>query len=165
MLDEPTDSSSVQNSPTKEVDSENSGSFDEIRSFKQAKWKSYRDQYILIITLLFIGVAILSYTCYYLMQFKVDQVNQFLNAGIEQLEQKKEIHLPIEAKIQLSENYNSNPIFWDSRSKNWMVQIGDQPSSLFNFKIIPVSALKDLEDLGFYWEDGEWIKKQPATGI
>ena len=109
--------------PTKEVGSENSGSFDEIRSLKQAKWKSYRDQYILIITLLFIGVAILSYTCYYLMQFKVDQVNQFLNAGIEQLEQKK-IHLPIEAKIQLSENYNSKPIFWDSRSKkldgsNW----------------------------------------------
>ena len=74
---------------TKEVGSENSGSFDEIRSFKQAKWKSW-DQYILIITLLFIGVAILSYTCYYLMQFKVDQVNQFLN-GIEQLEQKKYI--------------------------------------------------------------------------
>ena len=41
-----------------------------------------------------------------------------------------------------------------------MVQIGDQPSSLFNFKIVPVSAQKDLEDLGFYWEDGEWIKKQ-----
>ena len=46
-----------------------------------------------------------------------------------------------------------------------MVQIGDQPSSLFNFKIIPVCALEDLEDLGFYWEDGEWIKKQPTTGI
>ena len=71
----------------------------------------------------------------------------------------------MEAKIQLSKNYNSKPIFWDSRSKNWMVQIGDQPSSLFNFKIIPVSALQDLEDLGFYWEDGKWIKKQPATGI
>ena len=95
MLDNPTDSSSARDSPTRKVGSENSDVFNEIRSFKQAKWKSYRDQYILIITLLFIGVAILSYTCYYLMQFKVDQVNQFLNAGIEQLEQKKEIHLPL----------------------------------------------------------------------
>ena len=88
MLDDPTDSSSVQNSSQK-VGSENSGSFDEIRSLKQAKWKSSRGPiYSNHHSVVYWGRDT-ELHLYYLMQFKADQVNQFLNAGIEQLEQKK----------------------------------------------------------------------------
>ncbi|MDG1139602.1 MAG: hypothetical protein P8N49_08820 [Opitutales bacterium] len=128
----------------------------EVRSLREANLRATKDQALVIISLLVIGIGILSYLCYYIVQFKPEDVDQFVSAGIEKLEADNQIYLPVEAKIKLSSSPRSHPIFWDNLSKNWMIQHSNGVRPLSNQTIIPIKAWDEIMDLGFSWNEGKW---------
>ena len=130
--------------------------FHEVRSLHEANLQATKERSIFIILLLILGIGILSYLCYYILQFKPKEVDEFVQAGIESLERNDQVQLPLTAKIQLTQNPNTHPIFWDETSQTWKVDVKGEIRPLASHSFIRLKAWQDIRDLGFVWEKGKW---------
>ena len=141
--------------------------FYEVRSLHEANLQATKERSIFIILLLILGIGILSYLCYYILQFKPKEVDDFLQAGIESLEKNDQIELPLVAKIQLTQNPNSHPISWDKTSETWVVSVKGEKRPFSAHTIIPLEAWQEMKEFGFVWEKGKWKKpkRQTSTGF
>ena len=141
--------------------------FHEVCSLHEANLQATKERSIFIILLLILGIGILSYLCYYILQFKPKEVDDFLQAGIESLEKNDQIELPLVAKIQLTQNPNSHPIFWDKTSETWVVSVKGEKRPFSAHTIIPLEAWQEMKEFGFVWEKGKWKKpkRQTSTGF
>jgi len=130
--------------------------FNEVRSLHEANLQATKERSIFIILLLILGIGILSYLCYYILQFKPKEVDDFLQAGIESLEKNDQIQLPLKAKTQLTQNPNSHAIFWNEKSQTWKVDVKGEHRRLASHNFLPLKAWHEIRDLGFVWEKGKW---------
>ena len=130
--------------------------FNEVRSLHEANLQATKERSIFIILLLILGIGILSYLCYYILQFKPKEVDDFLQAGIESLEKNDQIQLPLKAKTQLTQNPNSHAIFWNEKSQTWKVDVKGEHRRLASHNFLPLKAWHEISDLGFVWEKGKW---------
>lgn len=130
--------------------------FHEVRYLHEANLQATKERSIFIILLLILGIGILSYLCYYILQFKPKEVDDFLQAGIESLEKNDQIQLPLKAKTQLTQNPNSHAIFWNEKSQTWKVDVKGEHRRLASHNFLPLKAWHEISDLGFVWEKGKW---------
>jgi hypothetical protein len=135
----------------------------QIRSLREETLQKTKERSIFIIILLIFGISIFVYLCYYLLKFKPNEIDDFVQAGIQSLEKNDQIQLPLIAKLQLTQNPNSHPIFWDKTSETWVVGIKDEKRPLTHHSIIPLKAWQEIKDFGFVWRKGKWEKPDKKT--
>ncbi len=124
---------------------------------KESYLRTIRDLTVVITILGVICFFLLVCVFQYLLQFKADEIDDFVSKGIDAMEERQIVSLPIESKIQLSQNFNAHPIFWDEQSETWMVKVKNSVRPFFHHQIFPVKAWTQLHDWGFAWQDGDWV--------
>lgn len=113
---------------------------------------------IAIVILSVLGLSVLGYGMSYLMRFKVDKLDELVDAGIDRFDMTNKLFVPLEAMAQLNSKTSlMHPIVWDRKYERWFViKPNGARRMLMDHFLLPRKAFYELRDLGFNFSKLKW---------
>jgi len=128
---------------------------DEMKAIKEKNDRTIKVLSIAIISLTIIGLCFLGFGVSYLMRFKVDKLDEVIDAGVEKFDMTNKTFIHTDAFATLSDTWH--PLLWDRKNQGWFVQKpnGAQRNFYDNI-IIPKKAYLELSKSSLQWKQGKW---------
>ena len=128
-----------------------------MKSMKEANDRAIKGLSIAIVVLCLLGLGTLGYGVSYLSRFKVNKLDDLIEAGIDRFDMTNHSYIPLEIIAKLGQLSGTHPIVWDKKHETWFVIKPNRAKRpLANYIIFPKKAFKELSDFGFRWKDSKW---------
>ena len=130
----------------------------EMKAIKATNDRAIKGLSIAIVILSVLGLSILGYGMSYLMRFKVDKLDELVDAGIDRLDTTNKIFVPLEAIAQLNAKSSlMHAIVWDRKYERWFViKPSGAKRTLMDHFLLPRTAYYELRDFGFSFHKNKW---------
>lgn len=128
---------------------------DEMKAIKEKNDRTIKVLSIAIISLTIIGLCFLGFGVSYLMRFKVDKLDEVIDAGVEKFDMTNKTFIHTDAFAILSSPLH--PLLWDRKNQGWFVQKPNGAKrNFYDNIIIPKKAYLELSKSSLHWKQGKW---------
>jgi len=128
---------------------------DEMKAIKEKNDRTIKVLSIAIISLTIIGLCFLGFGVSYLMRFKVDKLDEVIDAGVEKFDMTNNTFIHTDAFAALSDTWH--PLLWDRKNQGWFVQKPNGAKRNFYDNIVlPKKAYLELSNSTLNWKQGKW---------